>query len=160
LREFHPLTRNSPLWSYATNQWLVCFFSVPQMSHDIACRITASPQLRAAFRRLSRLFFPFVHRTPSGFGDPRAGRTNRWEISWNLLLHFIAHWRDSERNEGKESWLGAFQDNFRGIVLKWNAARRLKRSREGTGKRRPRNNSVSRLEAELRLKGRSYRAGR
>jgi hypothetical protein len=53
LRELHPLTRNSPPCSEATNQWLVCFFSVAQMSHDMACRITAFPPVRTAFPRIS-----------------------------------------------------------------------------------------------------------
>jgi len=52
LREFHPLTRSSPPCSEATNQWFVCFFSVAQMSHDIACRITASPPVRTVFPRI------------------------------------------------------------------------------------------------------------
>jgi hypothetical protein len=53
LREFHPLTRNSPPCSEATNQWFVCFFSVAQMSHDMACRITAFPPVRTVFPRIS-----------------------------------------------------------------------------------------------------------
>jgi hypothetical protein len=51
-REFHPLTRISPPCSLATNQWFVCFFSAPQMSHEIACRITAFPPGRRTSLRI------------------------------------------------------------------------------------------------------------
>jgi hypothetical protein len=58
--EFHPDKRNSPLCSWETNQWFVCFFSVPQMSHDIACRINGFPQFAQSFRGFKsfRSFFP------------------------------------------------------------------------------------------------------
>jgi hypothetical protein len=51
-----------PCW-YTTNQWLVCCLSLPQMSHDMAWRITGpSSSRRTAYfpfhRRLARLVKP------------------------------------------------------------------------------------------------------
>lgn len=43
LRELQPLTLSSPAVSKTTNQWLVCFFSAPQISHEMAWRITQAP---------------------------------------------------------------------------------------------------------------------
>lgn len=43
LRALHVLMRSSDPRSLATNQWLALSISVPQMSHEIAWRITESP---------------------------------------------------------------------------------------------------------------------
>ena len=114
LRELHPLRRSSPPCSEATNQWFVCFFSVAQMSHDMACRITAFPPFRTVFPRISMVAHVLSRpgRRPGSIAAGRAGNPNG-----NLLgiafLHFIAHswgwvscgWKESE-DGSKLNWEG------------------------------------------------------
>jgi hypothetical protein len=90
LRELHPLTRNSPPCSEATNQWFVCFFSVAQMSHDMACRITAFPPVRTVLPRISMVPHVSIRRgeqvrsQQGGAGNPNGS------LSGIAFFHFIA----------------------------------------------------------------------
>jgi hypothetical protein len=67
---------------------LVCFFSDAQMSHDIACRITAIPPVRTVFPRFHRIRALLHSLAWRALLQPR--RQTDWSNLGNAFLYFIA----------------------------------------------------------------------
>jgi len=112
-REFHPLTRISPPCSLATNQWFVCFFSAPQMSHEIACRITAFPPGRRTSLRIRQptppVKLPCLRRTRKA----TESTTVRSRELQNRLLYFIVRSAEKVSEIKNESVRGSKTEGWK-----------------------------------------------
>ncbi len=91
------------------------------MSHDIACRITASPSFRTVFPRLRRSRsspFVSVQRADSAFNIAASATPSKH--FWSAIFHFIVRKMKSVKSEGKESVNEANMNSRRGIIPKRN----------------------------------------